>query len=127
MKTKKKAFTLIELLVVMVVTMVVMVLLITLLSSTFKVYNETTTRENTYAYVLLMISDVETLSRGCDYVLTDNDDKVLKIVSENKTFSVNSNDYGIDASFTVDNTSQIITISYGGDEYCVKYVQNPQR
>ncbi len=126
MKTKKKAFTLIELLVVMVVSTIVMILLITLLSSTFKVYNETTSRENTYSYVLLMISDIETLSRGCDYVITDNEDKVLKIVSENKTFSINSNDYGIDASFLVDNVSQIITIFYGGDEYCVKYVQNPQ-
>ena len=127
MKTKKKAFTLMELLVVMLVTMIVLVLLIGLLSKTIKVYNEVSSRESTHGYTILLISDVETLSRGCDYALTVNENRVLQIFANGEIYSVDSNDYGIDAVFNVDNEKQLIKIICGGEEYCVNYIQNLQQ
>lgn len=124
MKTSKKAFTLMELMVAMIVSGILLTLLFGLLSRTYKIYNEATTNRGENNYKMTMLSDIETLSRGCDYVTTNSSGNVLIIHDDGNTFVVETSDYGVDAVFSVDNNTKTIQVDIGGDLFCIMYVQN---
>ena len=124
MKTSKKAFTLMELMVAMIVSGILLTLLFGLLSRTYKIYNEATTNRGENNYKMTMLSDIETLSRGCDYVTTNSSGNVLIIHDDGNTFVVETSDYSVDAVFSVDNNTKTIQVDIGGDLFCIMYVQN---
>ena len=112
-----------EMLVVLMVSSMLFVLLFTLLAKTTAVYNKATS-SGERGYAIVMIEDIETLSRGCDYVTIENEYKTVVFYDGGERFAIDANDYGIDAKMTVDNDLKIISIYIGGDVYCVKYIQN---
>lgn len=120
---KKKAFTLIELLVVLIVTMILLVLLITLLSSTFRIYNNVVSAEHVDSYTIKLVSNIENLTDGCDYVSTNAEKTVLYIHTGSNSVVVNSNDYGLIATFDIDTNNRKVIVNVGGEEYCVQYIQ----
>ena len=124
MKTNKRAFTLMELMVAMIVSGILLTLLFGLLSRTYKIYNEATSNRGENNYKITMLSDIETLSRGCDYVTTNSSGNVLIIHDGSNSFVVEAGDYSVDAVFSVDNNSKTIQVDIGGDLFCIMYVQN---
>lgn len=123
MKKTKKAFTLMEMLVVLVVSSILFVLLFTLLAKTTEVYNKATSSGDK-GYAVVMIADIETLSRGCDYVTIENDERTIVFYDGGEKFAIDANDYGVDAKMSVNNSTKLISIYIGGEVYCVPYVQN---
>ena len=123
MKKTKKAFTLMEMLVVLMVSAMLFVLLFTLLAKTTGVYNKATSSGD-QGYAVVMIADIETLSRGCDYVTIENDYRAVVFYDDGERYVVDANDYGVDAKMTVNNNTKLISIYIGGEVYCVTYVQN---
>lgn len=123
MKKTKKAFTLMEMLVVLMVSAMLFVLLFTLLAKTTNVYNKATSSGD-QGYAVVMIADIETLSRGCDYVTIENDYRAVVFYDGSERYVIDANDYGVDAKMTVNNNTKLISIYIGGEVYCVTYVQN---
>lgn len=123
MKRTKKAFTLIELLVCMLVSAMLFVMLFALLARTTDMYNEVTT-DGDQGYAVVMIGDIETLSRGCDYATVNSSSSAIIFHDNGERFVIDSADYGVDAIITVDNTAHVISINVGGEVYCVAYVLN---
>ena len=123
MKKTKKAFTLMEMLVVLMVSAMLFVLLFTLLAKTTGVYNKATSSGD-QGYAVVMIADIETLSRGCDYVTIENDYRAVVFYDGAERYVIDANDYGVDAKMTVNNNTKLISIYIGGEVYCVTYVQN---
>lgn len=121
---KKKAFTTIELLVSMVVSMILMTMLFILLYHTTSLYNQTTTQTNEDGYTLILLSDIENLTRGCDYVEVVEDSRVLVVHDQNEQFVIDSRDYGVEVKLLADNKKHTINIYAGGEMYCIRYVQN---
>jgi hypothetical protein len=124
MKKTKRAFTTIELLVVMVVSMMLMSLLFVLLYHTTKLYNDTTTRAGEDGYALVMLTDMENLVRGCDYVSTDDEGRKLIVHYAHQDYVVDTNDYGLDAKILIDSDVQTISVYIGGEVYCIPYILN---
>ena len=123
MKKTKKAFTLMEMLVVLMVSAMLFVLLFTLLAKTTNVYNKATSSGD-QGYAVVMIADIETLSRGCDYVTIENDYRTVVFYDGGERYAIDANDYGVDAKMTVNNNTKLISVYIGGEVYCVTYVQN---
>ena len=123
MKTKKKAFTLMELLVAMIVCMVLLVMLFSLLGKTYKIYQRTTATGGENGYIVVMLSEIEMLTRGCDSVKVDDTNKILTINTNGNDYAVNTTDYGVDATIALDTTAKLISIDIGGEVYCVTYVE----
>ena len=124
MRVKKKAFTLMELMVAMIVSGILLTLLFGLLSRTYKIYNEATTNRGENNSKISMLSDIETLSRGCDYVTTNASGNVLMIHDGSNKFVIEASDYSVNAVFSVDNSTKTIQVDIGGDLFCIMYVQN---
>lgn len=124
MKTKKKAFTLMELLVSMIVCMVLLVLLFSLLGKTYKIYQRTTSTGGENGYVVVLLSEIETLTRGCDSVTLDSTNKILTINTQGNDYAINTVDYGVDANVSLDTANKLINIEIGGEVYCVTYTES---
>lgn len=122
MKKSKRAFTTIELLVVMVVSMILLTLLFLLLYHTNKLYNDVVTKRDDSGYALVLMSDIENLTRGCDHASIDEEGRKLIIHYQDVEHVIDTNDYGIDARIMVDNELRIITVYVGGEVYCITYI-----
>lgn len=122
MKKSKRAFTTIELLVVMVVSMILLTLLFLLLYHTNKLYNDVVNKRDDSGYALVLMSDIENLTRGCDHASTDEEGRKLIIHYQDVDHVIDTNDYGIDARVMVDNELRIITVYVGGEVYCITYI-----
>ena len=123
MKKTKKAFTLIELLVCMLVSAMLFVMLFSLLARTTDMYNKITS-DGDQGYAVVMIGDIEILSRGCDYVTVSSDAGAVIFHDNGEKYVIDSDDYGVEAIVTVDNSNHVISINIGGEVYCVRYVLN---
>ena len=124
MRKNKKEFTLMEMLVALVFSAILFVLLYTMLAQTMRVYNNATAKAGETGYAIVLLSDIETLSRGCDYVSTDTEGRILTFHDGVYDYAVDTNDYGLDARILVDNSLHRISVYIGGEVYCVTYVPN---
>ena len=121
---KKKAFTTIELLMCLIVSTMLISMMFLLLYHTTSLYNNTVNRVSSDGFALILVSDVENLTRGCDYVETAEEGRILIVHDHNEKYSIDTNDYGIDARMLVDPAKKLITIYIGGEAYCIPYMQN---
>lgn len=122
---KKRAFTLMEMLVAMIVSSILMILMITLLVHVFKLYDDTVNRDVSEAYVTSMVLDIESMSRGVDEVKVVGN--ILQFKTGGRTYAIDPNDYGIEATFEVYADQQLIFIKYGGRTYCLPYILHVQQ
>lgn len=117
----KKGFTLVEVLTVMVIAVPLLAILYVLLSQSLNMYDSVQEATDPIGSRTSMISDIEGLSRDCDYVeLTDN---ILVFYNEGVSMKVDPVAYGLTATIEIDYNSNTVKINVGGEEHCVKYLQ----
>lgn len=124
MKMRKKAFTTLELLMALAVSMTLLTLMFLLLMHTTNLYNKTVNKANPDGFALILVSDMEKLSRGCDFVELAEGGRILVVHDNDMQYSIDTRDYGIDAKMLIDNKTHSIYVYVGGDVYCIKYMQN---
>ena len=120
----KKGFTTMELLMSLVVSMMLMTMLFLLLLHTTKLHNDTLSKVDGEGFTLVLVSDIENLTRGCDYVEVVEEARVLVVHDNDEKYVIDVRDYGVDARLVADSYKQIISIYIGGEAYCVPYMQN---
>ena len=70
-------------------------------------------------------SDTElTLKTKIEVEETAEEGRILIVHDHNEKYSIDTNDYGIDARMLVDPAKKLITIYIGGEAYCIPYMQN---
>ena len=118
---RKKGFTLVEILTVMVIAIPILTILYVLLSQTLSMYDSVKEVADPIGSQTLMISDIEDLSRDCDYA--EIAEGLLILYNDGVNVKIDPAAYGLDATMDIDYTNQIIKISIGGEEHCVRFVQ----
>ena len=124
-KFQKKGFTFVELLTVMLIAIPVLIILYTLLSQSLSMYDSVRESTDPIGAQTLFISDIEDVSRNCDYV--EIVDGVAVFYNDEIFVKIDPASDGITASFAIDYDRNTITITMGGEEHCVKYFQQIDR
>lgn len=121
MKFQKKGFTFVELLTVMLIAIPVLIILYTLLSQSLSMYDSVHESTDPIGAQTSLISDIEDISRNCDYV--EVVDGVAVFYNDETFVRIDPASYGLTALFAIDYDHNTITITMGGEEHCVKYLQ----
>lgn len=120
-KFQKKGFTFVELLTVMLIAIPVLIILYILLSQSISMYDSVRETTDPIGAQTSLISDIEDLSRNCDYA--EVVDGIIVFYNDGIFIKIDPASYDLDASFAIDHEDNTITIMMGGEEHCVKYLQ----
>ena len=120
-KFQKKGFTFVELLTVMLIAIPVLIILYILLSQSLSMYDSVREATDPIGAQTSLISDIEDLSRNCDYA--EVVDGIIVFYNDGIFIKIDPASYDLDASFAIDYEDNMITIMMGGEEHCVKYLQ----
>lgn len=120
-KFQKKGFTFVELLTVMLIAIPVLIILYVLLSQSLSMYDSVRETTDPIGAQTSLISDIEDLSRNCDYA--EVVDGIIVFYNDGIFIKIDPASYGLAASFAIDHEDNTITIMMGGEKHCVKYLQ----
>lgn len=115
----KKAFTLLEILIVLVIAVPIIALTMVALSHTLNLYSESRKENELIGGASSMIATIDAMTDICGDVEIVND--VLVVERNGIQTGFNPSDYGISATFSVDDSEKIIYITIGGELHCITY------